>query len=317
MLSSRHASRVCRTVLGLRLPGVHANAPPALSHAARHLLVGASTPAPRDLEAAAAGGGDPAVAQLLEEYVVGWAAGTIRRYRQTPHPPGTLPGLSRWCRTLRHDIMKDICQPPPPAKAALGAPALRTDQQQLGASTPKAPTPRPARRKVKNSAFKKAEHYRLLCNGESWRASQKRKNVARKKWAKAMDEPPLLAFLSRLAAEGKLGDADTPLRRGVAARLEAQAERRARPPPTRGEEFWSAHAVRASEKEARGRERQAGWARYQFKLRKQSERREERARERGSAGFGVPASGGGRAPAGAPPAAESVSRAAWQENWVH
>jgi hypothetical protein len=287
--------RVSRTVLGLRLPGVHANAPPALSHAVRHLFAGPSAPAARDLEAAATGGGDPAVAQLLEEYVVGWAAGSIRRYRQTPHPPGTLPGLSRWCRTLRHDIMKDLCQPAP-AKAS---------------------TPRPARRKVKNSAFKKAEHYRLLCNGESWRASQKKKNVARKKWAKAMDEPPLLTFLSRLAAEGKLGDAETPLRRGVAARLEAQAERRARPPPTRGEVFWSAHAERASEKEARGRERQAGWARYQFKLRKQGERREARARERGSAGFGVPVSGAGGAPASAPPAAESVSRAAWQEGWVH
>lgn len=93
-------------------------------------------------------------AQLLEEYVVGWAAGTIRRYRQAPHPPGTLPGLSRWCRTLRHDIMKDISQPPPEAKAALGAPAQRTGEPQLGASaanasSPKASTPR--RKKVKDS----------------------------------------------------------------------------------------------------------------------------------------------------------------------
>ena len=202
-------------------------------------------------------------AQLLEEYVVGWAAGTIRRYRQAPHPPGTLPGLSRWCRMLRHDIMKDISQPPPEAKAALGAPAQRTGEPQLAASAANASSPRastPRRKKVKNSAFKKAEHYRLMCNGESWRETQKKKKVAKKKWAKAMDETPLLAFLSRLAAEGKLGDADAPLRIGVAARLEAAAERRARPPPTRGEEFWSAHAVRASEKEARGRERQAGGA---------------------------------------------------------
>ena len=124
--SSREMLRACgprlsRAVLGLRLPGVHASAPPAL----RHLQAGASVPAARDLEAAATGVGDPAVAQLLEEYVVGWAAGSIRRYRRTPHPPGTLPGLSRWCRTLRHDIMKDLCQPhaqpglPAAVKAAL------------------------------------------------------------------------------------------------------------------------------------------------------------------------------------------------------
>ena len=56
--------RVARTVLGLRLPGVHANAPQPLRHAARHLLAGASAPEARDLEAAATGGGDPAVAQV-------------------------------------------------------------------------------------------------------------------------------------------------------------------------------------------------------------------------------------------------------------
>lgn len=227
------------------------------------------------------GVGDPAVAQLLEEYVVGWAAGSIPRYRQAPHPPGTLPGLSRWCRTLRHDIMKDLCQPSA-LKAALGAPGQSSDPEAQGASRSKAATPKPRRRKMKNSAFRRAERERMVFDGgESWREAQRRKDATRKKWAKVMDEAPLLSFLARLAAEGKLGDADAPLRKGVAARLQAQAERRAlgraRPPSRRHELFWSAHALRAAAREARSRELRAAWARYQFKLRKQRERREARA----------------------------------------
>jgi len=35
---------------------------------------------------------------------------------------------------------------------------------------------------------------------------------------KVMDEAPLLALLARLSAAGKLGDADSPLRKAVAAR---------------------------------------------------------------------------------------------------
>ena len=202
--------RLSRGVLGLRLPGVHASAPLALRHAARHLQTGASVPAARDLEAAATGVGDPAVAQLLEEYVVGWAAGSIPRYRQTPHPPGTLPGLSRWCRTLRHDIMRDLCQPhgqPGAVQAAVGAPGQSSGGEAQGASRPKAAAPTPRRRKMKNSVFRRAERERLLFDrGESWRERQRRKEGTRKKWAKVMDEAPLLSFLARLAAEGKLGD---------------------------------------------------------------------------------------------------------------
>ena len=105
-------------------------------------------------------------AQLLEEYVVGWAAGTIRRYRKTPYPPGTLPGLSRWCRTLRHDIMKDVCRPGSGSDPLAEGTAVKS-----AGVLARGPTAKPAkRRKVKNSAFRKAEHYRLLCNGESWRA---------------------------------------------------------------------------------------------------------------------------------------------------
>ena len=58
------------------------------------------------------------------------------------------------------------------------------------------PNPNPNPNQVKNSAFKKAEHYRLMCNGESWRETQKKKKVAKKKWAKAIDEPPLTPSLT-------------------------------------------------------------------------------------------------------------------------
>ena len=213
--------RVSRKVLNHRFPGLHAHVPP-LWVAAQHVLAGPTAPEAQDLEAAAAGGGDPHVAQLLEEYVVGWAAGTIRRYRRAPNPPGTLPGHARWCRTLRHDIMKDVCRagtapheegaPPFAPGPQAPKPRRRAAAHADGASppTPGPPAPKLARRKLGNSAFKRAEHYRLLCNGESWRLQQRRKKVARVKWAGAMQEAPLLAFLSRLADEVRDTDGYSP-----------------------------------------------------------------------------------------------------------
>ena len=74
-------------------------------------------------------------------------------------------------RTLRHDIMRDLCQPhgqPRAVQAAVGAPGQSSGGEAQGASTPKAATPKPRRRKVKNSAFRRAERERMLFDrGES------------------------------------------------------------------------------------------------------------------------------------------------------
>ena len=168
-------------------PSRAAPAHPLLTAAARQLSAAPDSvhaaPSARELEAAATGQGEPRVAQVLEDYVLGWVAGTIPRYQKRPHPEGKLHGLSRWCRTLRHDIMKDLSRPP----------------LTVSASTEDAANERP-KQKVGNSRFRAATYKRYQWEMH-WRVQQQQKGLVRKKWAKAMAEEALLAFLSRLEAE--------------------------------------------------------------------------------------------------------------------